>query len=183
MFFCIGHIYFLGNMNILFVCTANICRSFLAAKLFQNEIDLGKLENISVLSAGLFTRPGSPPDPKMVKFLSKMGIRDENHRSRQMSEEDIVWADMILVMEEFHRLRILSLWPSGYGKVERLGRFVSGDSVADDIADPYGRSQYHYRLAQSQISLSIKNLANTMASDPTIHHLKGAEILKHLREA
>ncbi|MBW1836115.1 MAG: low molecular weight protein arginine phosphatase, partial [Deltaproteobacteria bacterium] len=144
-------------MNILFVCTANICRSFLAAKLFQNEIDLGNLDNISVSSAGLFTHPGSPPDPKMVKFLSKMGIRDENHRSRQMSEEDIAWADIILVMEEFHRLRILSLWPSGYEKVERLGRFVSEDSVADDIADPFGRSQYHYRLAQSQIALAIKN--------------------------
>jgi protein-tyrosine-phosphatase len=155
----------------------------LAAKLFQNEIKIGNLENISVSSAGLFTHPGSPPDPKMVKFLSKMGIKDENHCSRQMSEEDSVWADIIFVMEEFHRLRVLSLWPSVYEKVERLGRFVSKDSVADDIADPYGRSQYHYRLAQSQIMLAIKNLANTMASDPTIHNLKGAKILKRLRGA
>jgi protein-tyrosine-phosphatase len=170
-------------MNILFVCTANICRSFLAAKLFQNEIDIGHLENISVSSAGLFTRPGSPPDPKMVKFLSKMGIDDKSHQSRQMSEEDSMSADIILVMEEFHRLRILSLWPLVYEKVERLGRFISKDSIADDIADPFGRSQYHYRLAQSQITLAIKNLANTIASDPTIYHLKGAEILKHLRGA
>jgi len=170
-------------MNILFVCTANICRSFLAEKLFQNEIDWGSLDNIAVSSTGLFTHPGSPPDPKMVKFLSKMGIRDAKHRSRQMSEEDSAWADMILVMEEFHRLRILSLWPSVYEKVERLGRFVSEDSVADDIADPYGRSQYHYRLAQSQITLAIKNLLKIIASDPTIYNLKGAEILKHIREA
>ena len=92
-------------------------------------------------------------------------------------------ADIILVMEEFHRLRILSLWPLVYEKVERLGRFISKDSIADDIADPFGRSQYHYRLAQSQITLAIKNLANTMASDPTIYNLKGAEILKHLRGA
>jgi protein-tyrosine-phosphatase len=170
-------------MNILFVCTANICRSFLAAKLFQNEIDIGNLKNVSVSSAGLFTHPGSPPDPKMVKFLSKMGIKDERHRSRQMLEADSSWADIILVMEEFHRLRILSSWPSVHEKVERLGRFVSKDSVADDIADPFGRSQYHYRLAQSQIVLAIKNLVNTMASDPAIHNLKGAEILKYLRGA
>lgn len=144
-------------MNILFVCTANISRSFMAEMVLNNEVDLHNLDNIFISSTGLFANPGSPPDPKMVEHLLKMGISIKDHESSQITKEDVDWADLILVMEANHATMIARLWPEVKGKVELLGRFISQGQSVDDIVDPFGRSSYHYRLAQSQITLAIRS--------------------------
>lgn len=74
-------------MNILFVCTANVSRSFLAEKLLKNEVERLRLDNISILSVGLFAYPGNPPDPKMVDYLSEKGIPVERHEATQIKIE------------------------------------------------------------------------------------------------
>ena len=148
-------------MNLLFVCTANISRSFLAEKLMKYEIEKRSLDNVSVQSAGVYANPGYPPDPKMVEYLTENDIPVSEHESRRIQEEDILWADYILVMEKAHAKEIISLWPEAKNKVALLGQFVSGDQTADDVVDPYGRTPFHYRLAQSQISLGIRNFIET----------------------
>jgi protein-tyrosine-phosphatase len=152
-------------MNILFVCSANISRSFFAEMLLKNEMEKLKLDNISVTSAGIHASPGNPPDLKMVDYLTKMGVSAEEHESRQITEQDVDWADFIFVMEKDHKTTIESMWPQSKGKVELLGKFMSGGPVADDIVDPYHRSPYHYRLAQSQITLSIQSLVKQVILD------------------
>ena len=143
-------------MNILFVCTGNISRSFLAERLLKHEIKRHGLRHVSVASAGLHAYPGRPPDPEMVKFLLEMGIAGKNPGARQIEEEDLAWADIILVMEKAHAHAIKEQWPKEEGKVELLGRYLSGIQTKDDIPDPYGGSSYHYRTAQSQITLAVK---------------------------
>jgi protein-tyrosine phosphatase len=144
-------------MNVLFVCTANISRSFLAEKLMQHEIETQHLNSVSVQSAGVYASPGSAPDPKMVEYLIDNDISVSTHESRRIQEADIFWADRILVMEKTHALEIISLWPEAKNKVALFGRYIAGDSSEDDVVDPYGRAPYHYRLAQSQIAMGIKN--------------------------
>ncbi len=144
-------------MNLLFVCTANISRSFLAEKLMKHELEKQRLNNVSVQSAGVYASPGSWPDPKMVEYLMDNDISVWAHESRRIQAEDIRWADHILVMERAHAIEIISLWPEAKNKVALFGRFVSSDQSEDDVIDPYGRTPYHYRLAQSQISMGIKN--------------------------
>ena len=61
-------------MNILFVCSANISRSFLAEMLLKNEMEKLNMDNTSVTSAGLHASPGNPPDPEMVSYLIKKDI-------------------------------------------------------------------------------------------------------------
>jgi len=147
-------------MNILFVCSANISRSFLADMLLKNEIELSNLEDISVSSAGLFAYSGVPPDSEMVSYLSKMGIPVKNHESRKMTEDDVDWADLILVMERAHAETIKESWPKAGAKVELLGSLLSPVGHADDVIDPFRRTPYHYRLAQSQITLAVKALVD-----------------------
>ena len=145
-------------MNILFVCSANICRSFLAEMLFREEIETRDMDNISVASAGLFAQPGSPPDPEMVKYLQGMGIPTNEHLSRKLEKEDVDWADHILVMEKTHADLIRQTWPEAGEKVEPLGAYLSRTEMVDDIIDPYNRTSFHYRLAQSQITMALKAL-------------------------
>jgi len=144
-------------MNILFVCTANISRSFLSEKLFKHEIQKYQLPEMAVTSAGIFAVAGGAPDPQMVQYLESLGIPDDGHASNQLEEATVRWADRILVMEKKHHQRIQSLWPDVIDKVELMGKYISMDGSQDDIVDPYGRSPYHYRLCQSQIHLAIEN--------------------------
>ena len=149
-------------MNILFVCSANISRSFLAEMLLRNEIELLNLDDISVSSAGLFAYPGVPPDSEMVSYLSNMGIPVKSHESRKMTEVDVDWADLILVMERGHAEMIKESWPKADAKVELLGSLLSPVGYADDVIDPFRRTPYHYRLAQSQITLAVKALVDRL---------------------
>jgi len=126
--------------------------------LLKNELKKLKLDNVSVRSAGVHASPGNPPDNAMVDYLTKMGIPAEEHESKQITELDIDESDFIFVMENDHKTTIESMWPQSKGKVELLGKFISAGPVADDIVDPYHRSPYHYRLAQSQITLSVQSL-------------------------
>ncbi len=149
-------------MNILFVCSANVSRSFLAEKLLKRELEKQDIKDVSVASAGMNTFALNEPDRNMVAHLSKIGIPAGNHRPKQISEGDIDWADMILVMEDNHAKQIMALWPEAKAKLQVFGRFVSAGPSVDDIIDPFGRSSYHYRLAQSQITLAVENLVQLL---------------------
>ena len=145
-------------MNILFVCSANVSRSFLAEKLLKRELEKQNIKDVSVASAGMNTFDLNEPDSSMVAHLSKIGIPAGHHRPKQISKEDIDWANIILVMETDHAKEIMNLWPEAKPKLQAFGRFVSAGPSIDDIIDPFGRSSYHYRLAQSQITLAVNSL-------------------------
>lgn len=149
-------------MNILFVCTANISRSFLAQQLLRHELHSHEIYNISVSSAGVNANPDANPDPKMVDHLLRKGISNEEHKAKQITKEDVDWAHMILVMEKRHAEILEETWPEAREKVDFLGRFASGGLVDDDIIDPFGKSPYHYRVAEAQISLGIAALTKEL---------------------
>jgi len=145
-------------MNILFVCSANISRSFLAEMLFNHEAGAKEMADFRAASAGLFALSGHSPDPKMVEYLSKKGIPTRRHEASQLTAKGVEWADLILVMENEHKRLIEAFWPEAKGKVDLLGKFSSEGQGAADVVDAYGRSSYHYRLTQSQISLAVTSL-------------------------
>jgi len=161
-------------MNILFVCSANVSRSFLAENLLKRELEKKNIQDVSVASAGLNTFDLNEPDQNMVAHLSKIGIPKGDHRPKQISKEDIDWANIILVMEADHAKKIMELWPEAKPKLQVFGRFVSAGPSIDDIIDPFGRSSYHYRLAQSQITLAINNFVQLLLMTPQ----KGAKSTK-----
>lgn len=144
-------------MNVLFVCTANISRSFLADKLMKHAVKERDLNHVFSRSAGVYAEPGRSPDPKMVNYLAEKHIPAGDHEARLIQEDDVAWADYILVMEKAHAVEIVKLWPQAKRKIELLGRYVTADPSADDVVDPFGRTPFHYRLAQLQIALGVNN--------------------------
>ena len=125
-------------MNILFVCTGNISRSYLASMLLRDEVSKHNLNNIVIESAGTSAYPGYSGDPKMVEYLLEIGVPVDDHQTRQIQEEHVEWADLILVMEKRHRSFIEEQWPEQKDKVELLGKYISLDMAEDDVVDPYG---------------------------------------------
>lgn len=137
----------------------------MAEMLLKNEIKRHRLNNISVASAGTFAYPGGSADGEMINYLSKTGIPVEKFESRPLTGKEVAWADLILVMEKEHLRIIEDQWPDVMDKVELLAGYIAPDQAEDDIIDPFGRSPYHYRLAQSQITLAVRSLAGKLADD------------------
>lgn len=154
-------------MNVLFICSGNVSRSFMAEMLLKDEIKRRNLSNISVASAGLYAYPGNPSDSQMVDYLSKKGIAVDKFEAKQITKRDVDWADLLLVMEKDHKKTMEKMWPDAKGKIERLGKFAAHDPNVDDIIDPFGKSPYHYRLAQAQITSAIKSLVAKLESEHT----------------
>ncbi|MCF8051342.1 MAG: hypothetical protein K9L59_08915 [Desulfobacterales bacterium] len=152
-------------MHILFVCTANVSRSFLAEQLFRHEAKKAGIAGVDAASAGVADLSGSPPDPKMVEHLFKQEIGFDRHAARPVDSALVRWADRIFVMEELQAEILRRQYPQSVEKIALLGGCITPGDPPVDIADPFGQSSFHYRTAISQITLAVKNLAATIAAE------------------
>jgi protein-tyrosine-phosphatase len=122
--------------TILFVCTANICRSPMAAALMRKHLaTLGLSGQVEVKSAGVWAREGLRASEGATTVLGRRDISLSDHRSQPMSVQLLEQADIVLVMEEEHRRSLFYLEPKHLRKVFLLTEMVG---LSRDIADPYG---------------------------------------------
>ncbi len=146
-------------MTILFVCTANINRSFMAERILRGELKKRRKQDVHVSSAALINMKGGAADPVAAKLVTANGYDGDGHQSRLLTEEMVAQADLILVMENNHRKLILEQYPPAEGKLRLLKSYSRDYAEADgDIGDPYRMSIYHYRLCFSEVYLSIQGL-------------------------
>jgi protein-tyrosine phosphatase len=89
-------------MNVLFVCTGNICRSPLAEGILKDKLHHKNI-TANVDSAGFESfHTGDPPDDRAVKIARKHGIDITGHRARLFSQADFDRYDKIYVMDAWH---------------------------------------------------------------------------------
>ena len=89
-------------LNLLMICTGNICRSPIAeglAPVIGSEMGL----TVQTKSAGTLGLRELPADPKSVKVCSEINIDISTHRSQGITQELVDWATYILVMEKTRR--------------------------------------------------------------------------------
>ena len=135
--------------HILAVCTANICRSPLAEALLART-----LPDHQVQSAGLEALVGMPADPTAVAVAADQGCDVRGHRARQLSAWMCQQADLILVMDQTHRLALEERFPLARGKVFRLGHYGSFD-----VADPYRKPREAFEDAWAAIARGVEDWA------------------------
>jgi len=156
-----------AEVGILVLCTANVCRSTMAAPLLARRLAaLGV--TVPVRSAGMI-RCGDPPHPEVISVMASYGIETASHRSRVVCAADLAQATLVLAMSrENLRYAVIAApeaWPRAFTlkelnrRGERIGprppgepfsRWLShahagrdrvsllGDSAEDDVADPAG---------------------------------------------
>ncbi|MBN9177771.1 MAG: low molecular weight phosphatase family protein [Microbacterium sp.] len=99
-------------LDILTVCTGNICRSPLAAELLATRLaDLG----VTVSSAGTRARDGAPMTPEAQELAAARGIPaslSAEHAARYLTLAHIAGADLVLAMTRDHRREVVELDPS-----------------------------------------------------------------------
>ena len=147
-------------VRVLYVCTANICRSPFMELLTAHLAEGG----IEASSAGTHGIAGHPMDDAMAASLLGHGIPTEQvdgFRSRPLTADLVAAADLVLTADSGHRRLILEKQPGAAPRVFTLGQFATaaGDAVGEtgadlvraiwarrpaadpalDVADPYGR--------------------------------------------
>lgn len=144
------------DMNILFVCTGNTCRSPMAAAIMEKiavENDL----DVLIESAGLFAEVGGKASENAIKALDEMGIDLTFHQTKPITEELIEKSDIILTMTRAHKEL---LKPMAGGDVYTLKEFAGDDG---DISDPYGGDLDEYRETAKEIYDALVDVAERIA--------------------
>lgn len=140
--------------TILVACTANICRSPMAAAILRRRIaELGLEEQITVRSAGVWAQDGHEASANAVTTLAARGMNLSEHRSRLLTPTLLGEADLVLVMEEAHRRSLFHLAPQHLNKVYLLTE-MSGKHA--DVADPYGGSMEGYVRTADELERLIE---------------------------
>jgi protein-tyrosine-phosphatase len=139
--------------TILFVCTANICRSPMAAGLMRDRIAKAGLgPEVRVLSAGVWAEPGGRASTNASAVLRLRGVDLAEHRSQSVTHALLKEADIILVMEEAHRRSIFYMAPEALPRVFLLSEMAGGHN---DIEDPFGGTIEEYGATADELAALI----------------------------
>lgn len=140
--------------TVMFVCTANICRSPMAEKLF-NHYMLDEEIDIAGDSCGLL-RGGDNISAGSLQLLLEKGIEDaKDHVSKQFTPALLQSSRLILTMEQRHRDILRQHEPSLANKILTLNEYLG---EAGDIEDPYQSNIDNYRRIYEIIDDRIKRL-------------------------
>ena len=96
--------------------------------------------NGRVVSAGIDALEGQGADASVLGMMSERGIDLAPHRARQLTQDHLRQADLVLVMETHQREAILDLDPTARGKTFLLGHWINAE-----IPDPYRRGDDAHR--------------------------------------
>jgi protein-tyrosine phosphatase len=140
-----------SRLNILVVCTGNICRSPMAEGILRKICERGLA---SVSSAGTHALVGNPAAEFSVIAAAEHGIDITPHRAQLLTAAMIGTSDHILCMERSHVEHVLTLAPDAHGRTHNLAEFIGG-LPADAIPDPYGCSLREYRECYRTIAAAL----------------------------
>lgn len=138
-------------LQVLFVCTGNICRSPSAEGVLRARLaEAGLSDKVRVDSAATHDyHTGEAPNPRAVRCCAKRGYDLSNQRARRLTREDFENFDVISVMDSGHMEILRQLCPAG--EEHRLMLFLDHAAAplqGQDVPDPYygGPEDYEHML-------------------------------------
>ncbi|MCP4873260.1 MAG: low molecular weight protein arginine phosphatase [Proteobacteria bacterium] len=141
-------------LRYLFVCTANINRSPMAATWTEHHL-AQRFVIAEIRSAGTHAWDGSEAGAYAIDAMRELGHDMRAHRSQPVSEALLDWASHVVIMQPMHEEKIAGRVDAA--KIVRLWDFVEG---ADRVVDPQGHPLDEFRTAAASIrdatSLMVK---------------------------
>ncbi|TRX57202.1 low molecular weight protein-tyrosine-phosphatase [Thalassomonas sp. M1454] len=139
--------------NILTVCIGNICRSPSAERILQQL-----LPSKGITSAGIGALVDHEIETNAAELLKVNGYNSDNHKARQVNDDIIQNAELILVMEKKHQQVLMKKYPAASGKIMLLGKWNN----EQEIPDPYKRSNEAFEHAYQLIEKNCQAWAQKL---------------------
>ena len=153
-------------MEILFICTGNICRSPMAEGLLRHMLAVRAAEGVDIRSAGTHAMDGRPAEPHAVEAARELGADINAHIARSLDREMVVGADLILVMEPWQADLVGRVLPVAEhaDKVRLLAAY--GDASATTVDDPYGGTLDAYRACARLMQACLSAVVDQIEDRP-----------------
>ena len=136
--------------RILFVCTANRCRSPMAERLFKKILQ-SQGQSIGawqVTSAGVWTKDGILPDNKLIVTMDAFAIDISDHRSRMLDQTIIEDQDLVLVMEYHHHEALCFEFPDQSDMIFLVSEMIDKHF---EISDPFSGPLIAYQQTAERL--------------------------------
>jgi protein-tyrosine-phosphatase len=176
---------------VLFVCTGNICRSVIAATIFQSRADLEGWP-VAATSAGL-AGEGARPPRHTTAALRRRGIDVSEHRSRRLTGSMIDDSALVIGSSPEHAWAAATLRPDSSPRIFALKELVRAgrrqrtsvaaeglrawvarvdaarqeepdtDDHDDVIDDPKGKSRHTYERVALEVERLVLQLIDLLS--------------------
>ena len=150
--------------SILFVCTANICRSPMAEGVFRKMLaDAGVKAELEIDSVGTHDyKAGEAPSEMAIASTQRRGYDITKLVARPLRPHDLDHFDMVLAMDKANMIHLKSIAPTRCKqKIELLLEY--GDKYhGKEIPDPYGGKPKDFELALDMIEDGCRGLVELL---------------------
>ena len=143
-------------MKILFVCTANICRSAFCEAVLKQKLKEKRITGVEIMSAGVCYLEGEPRDSTMTSYALESGYKLTGE-ARFVSQEMIDSADWIICMEHYHVVEIQKRLAYAQWKRIRLFNEICYDE-STNVPDPSGDTNDMYISVLKHLEVGCEKL-------------------------
>jgi protein-tyrosine-phosphatase len=146
--------------SVLFVCTANLCRSPMAEAILNNIVNGTNEEKPTpsewlIESAGTWAEPGLVPPREVLNTMQKHGLDISQHRSQIISADLVQRFKLIIVMEPSQKEALMIEFPEISKRIYLLCE-LAGFKVKIAVKDPIGKGLEEYNQTADLIENWIR---------------------------
>lgn len=148
------------NINVLFVCMGNICRSPTAEGVFRHIVTSRQLDSrIHIDSAGTHAyHIGEPPDRRAQAAALQRDIDLSRQVARRIDVMDFENFDYILAMDHDNLQILRSLCPAGHEHKLSLFLTFAPQLGEEEVPDPYYGGEHGFERVLDLIEVAAEGL-------------------------
>ncbi len=146
--------------KILYVCTGNVFRSPVAAKMTEQLLGSSDLK---VESAGMIEYDGEPLPEEIVDLARRYGVDLNTHIPRQVNSDLVHAADLVLVFDNGQVGELVKRFPEAKGKTYSIKDYA-GFSDAKDMEDLWRKPVYAFERFIKELSVYLEQCVSRVKS-------------------